>query len=136
MKKKLSDVFSIVLLLAVVFYFLYQKGYILANFEQLSVSEAYAQLHDGIDDEILLDVRTQEEYVSDGRIEGSVLIPLAQLQKNLIRLEAYKEKKIFVYCRSGNRSVNASRILGDNGFKAYNVSGGINEWKSEGLPHL
>ena len=134
MKKRFSDTFSILLLLVVGVYFLYQKGYILVNFERLHVKQAYELLQTQADTVLLLDVRTQEEYLSDGRIKGSMLIPLSVLEKNLDKLKIYKERKILIYCRSGSRSISASRTLSDYGFKAYNIDGGINEWKSEGLP--
>jgi rhodanese-related sulfurtransferase len=42
-----------------------------------------------------------------------------------------KEKVIFVYCRSGNRSTTASNILAELGYtKVYNL-GGINDWPYE-----
>jgi len=36
-----------------------------------------------------------------------------------------KHKKLIVYCRSGSRSVTASRILKERGFTPINVNGGI-----------
>ena len=56
---------------------------------------------------------------------------LLQLFMNL-----YKDKEIILFCRSGRRSGLAAQILVDNGFSgiAYNVLGGILEWKDVGLP--
>jgi rhodanese-related sulfurtransferase len=134
LKKHLRDGLSLVLLAVVGFYFLYQKGYIFVNFEKLEVKEAYALLQKEPDSVVLLDVRTQKEYLNKGRLEGAMLIPLGALRKNLSKLEPYRDKKILIYCRSGARSVSASRILSDAGFKPYNINGGINEWRDEGLP--
>ncbi|HIQ26915.1 MAG TPA: rhodanese-like domain-containing protein, partial [Sulfurovum sp.] len=53
------------------------------------------------------------------------LIPVGALEKNLGMLKQDKHTKIIVYCRSGNRSVTASRILEANGFTPINVKGGI-----------
>ena len=50
---------------------------------------------------------------------------------NLQRYDKYRYKKIIVYCRSGNRSGTATKILNENGFTAYNMLGGMNEWKGE-----
>jgi len=47
------------------------------------------------------------------------------LEKNLDKLKADKNKKIIVYCRSGSRSVSASRILEKHGFTPLNVKQGI-----------
>lgn len=77
---------------------------------------------------LLLDVRTPEEY-NEGNIEGSVLIPVTELESRLSEIEEYKDKTVLVYCRSGNRSVTASNILIDNGFtNVHNLLTGYNGW--------
>ncbi len=77
---------------------------------------------------LLLDVRTQEEYDA-GHIEGSVLIPVTELQARINEIEGYKDAVVLVYCRSGNRSVTASNILIDNGFtQVHNLLTGYNGW--------
>ncbi len=134
MKKRLPDLLSLVLLAAVVLFFLYQKGYVFADFETIDANEAYMMLQQHPDEVFLLDVRSQEEYLNDGRVADSKLVPLGILEQNLATLP--KDKKILVYCRSGSRSVSAARILVAHGFQAYNISGGINSWKAEGLPTL
>lgn len=136
MKKYLniSNILTLLLFIGAAFFFLYQKGFILANFENLSPEEAYSILQKEENSIVLIDVRTPEEVLSDGKIPGSLLIPLDQLGQKVDMLKVYKNKKIFVYCRSGNRSVSASRFLSSVGFKVYNIRGGINEWKEKGLP--
>ena len=47
------------------------------------------------------------------------------LDKELNKLTDDKNKRIIVYCRSGNRSIKASRILAKNGYTPLNVKGGI-----------
>lgn len=39
-----------------------------------------------------------------------------------------KSKEYFVFCRSGNRSGSACDIMSKEGFKAYNLAGGIGAW--------
>ncbi len=134
MKKRMLDYVSLLLLGVVVLFFLYQKGYIFADFETLHVKEAYTLLHQHPQEVLLLDVRSEDEYDHDGRIEGARLVPLGVLEKNLKMLP--KEKKILVYCRSGSRSISASRLLQQHGFQVYNINGGINAWRAEGLPVL
>ncbi len=129
-----SNLLTGFLLVFAAFFYLYQKGYILANFENLSPKEAYSFIEKNKDKTIILDVRTPQEVVQDGKIKGAILIPVDQLAQNIDKLKEYKDKNILVYCRSGNRSVAASRILSSLGFKVYNIRGGINEWKEEGLP--
>lgn len=78
----------------------------------------------------ILDVRTQEEYDA-GHIEDSTLIPVQVIDKRLDEIP--KDKKILVYCRTGHRSVQASEILVNNGFKeVYNMKGGIIGWTDAG----
>lgn len=81
-------------------------------------------------DIILLDVRTQEEY-EEKHIPGSMLIPVDELEKRAVEELKEKDKTIFVYCRSGNRSTTASNILAELGYtKVYNL-GGIIDWPYE-----
>lgn len=130
-KKPMTTVLYALILIAIAAYAAYSKGWILANFDSITPKEAYTRLHND-PDLFLLDVRTPEEFAEE-HIEGATLIPVQVLSQNLSKLEPYKGKSIIVYCRSGNRSVSASRILSDNGFTPLNVTGGINGWKSEGL---
>ena len=122
-----------VVLVVVGIYVLYSKGLIMANFESVSANVAYKMIENDDENNLtILDVRTPEEFKVDGYITGAKLIPVDQLEKNLSMLD--KSKKILVYCRSGSRSVHATRILVANGFVPFNLSGGMNAWKSEKLP--
>lgn len=42
-----------------------------------------------------------------------------------------KNKVVYLYCRSGNRSGKSAKILQNNGFNVCNVLGGYNQWKKE-----
>ena len=126
----MKDFISWLIILAIFVFFLYQKGWILTNFQTVDAQEAYLLLED--DDNItLLDVRTPKEFKEDGYIENAKLIPLSELQNNLHMLD--KAKKVLIYCRSGSRSISASRVLEKNGFEPINLSGGIIAWKSLGF---
>ena len=79
---------------------------------------------------VILDVRTEEEYFGPlGHIEGSILIPINELENRLIELHEYKKNTIYVVCRSGNRSELGKNILNENNFTAVNVDGGMLNWK-------
>lgn len=106
-----------------VFWFAYSKGWILANFESVDAKQAIHLLEND-DNVTLLDVRTIQEYKS-GHLRDARLIPVQALSENLGMLKDAKETKILVYCRTGSRSVSASRILEENGFTPINVKGGI-----------
>ncbi len=69
----------------------------------------------------ILDARLPEEGTL-GSIPGSHNIPMQQLRQRLGELP--KDRKILVYCASGQRSYFAVRVLRQNGFDAYNLSGG------------
>lgn len=130
-KKHIGNLFYWIVIAAIVTYFAYSKGWILADFETISPKQAYTLLKNG-DNVTLLDVRTPEEFAHE-HIQGALSVPLQLLNKNLSKLQSAKEKKIIVYCHSGSRSVAASRILAKNGFVPLNVKGGITQWKSDGL---
>lgn len=76
--------------------------------------------HDG--SVTLLDVRTPYEYKSR-HIEGFINIQVDELRKHIEQLP--KEKPVYVMCQSGLRSYIACRILSQNGFECYNLSGGF-----------
>ena len=84
---------------------------------------------------VLLDVRTTTEHLTE-RIADTPLIPLQELEQRIHELDSYKGRTIIVYCRSGNRSGSAVKILREHGFKALNMLGGINHWKSEQFPTI
>jgi len=78
---------------------------------------------------IFIDVRTKPEFEGElGRISNSILIPLQELESSYHKLDSLKIRDIIVYCRSGNRSVPATRFLIEKGFKARNMLWGIKAW--------
>ncbi len=76
---------------------------------------------------ILLDVRHPDELV-EGRIPGSIHIPLSNLRARCGELP--RNREIVVYCRSGQRSYYACRILTQRGFRARNLTGSYRTWKT------
>jgi len=72
----------------------------------------------------LVDVRSPFEF-ADGTVEGAINIPLDRLQSRLDELK--KKEHIVVFCRSGNRSGKALKILNENGFQNV-LNGGT--WKA------
>ena len=76
----------------------------------------------------VLDVRTPEE-VKNGAIETAMF---ADFYADTFLVDAIKQldknKPVYLYCRSGNRSGKASKILQEKGYKVINVSGGYSQW--------
>ncbi len=83
-------------------------------------------------DAIVLDVRTSEE-VENGVIGNALHHDIYNPQAFMEALQGLdRSKNYYVYCRSGNRSGQACAIMNSLGFaKAYNLKGGILEWKGE-----
>jgi len=69
----------------------------------------------------LLDVRNPQE-TTHGSIAGFINIPLDILRERIGELDG--SRPVYVHCQSGIRSYVAARILTQNGFDAYNLSGG------------
>ncbi|MGD9548209.1 MAG: rhodanese-like domain-containing protein [Candidatus Krumholzibacteriia bacterium] len=85
-------------------------------------------------DPFILDVRTPREF-QDGHIDGATLIPVQQFQQRIGEIAAHKNDPVFVYCRTGNRSTVAAKLMIDAGFtNVINLRQGIVEWSREGLP--
>lgn len=80
----------------------------------------------------LLDVRTPQEY-SQGRLAGSVLIPVGEFERRV--REVPKNKTIVVYCAVGSRSKSVTGYLAQLGYKdVYNMTDGIVGWYRNGFP--
>jgi len=75
----------------------------------------------------LLDVRTPQE-VMKGSIDGFINIPLDSLRERMGELD--RSKPVYAHCHSGMRSYIAARILSQNGFDVYNLSGGYRLYNS------
>lgn len=79
---------------------------------------------------IILDVRTQEEY-NEGHIKNSILLPDTEISTKAQEVLKDKDSKILVYCRSGRRSAQASKMLISMGYTNVYDFGGIIDWKYE-----
>jgi len=82
------------------------------------------------EDIIILDVRTAEEH-AEVRIPNSVLLPLDEIKIRAHEVLPDKSAKILVHCRSGARSLAATKELAEMGYTNLNEFGGILEWKYE-----
>ena len=79
---------------------------------------------------ILVDVRTPEEF-AERHIPGAINIPNETIGTEEIPELPNKEQLILVYCRSGNRSKQASEKLAALGYTNIVEFGGINDWPGD-----
>ena len=99
------------------------------TYRQVSPEEAAAMMEEETD-YIILDVRTQEEYET-AHISGAICIPNETIGTGDIPELPDKDQLILVYCRSGNRSKQASEKLAKQGYTNIVEFGGINSWTGE-----
>lgn len=93
------------------------------NLQGSTFKEKFASTKDAV----LVDVRTAGEF-SGGTIKGSKNIDFmsSSFKDQFLKLD--KNKTYFLFCRSGNRSGQACNLLSKEGYKVYNLSGGVGAW--------
>lgn len=80
---------------------------------------------------IILDVRTPEEW-EEGIIPNAEMLNIFEAAEFMQAIETMdSEASYFVYCRSGGRSGQACQLLSAKGRAAFNLDGGIGNWKGE-----
>ena len=99
------------------------------SYRQIGMDEAI-ELMENESDYIILDVRTAAEF-SEKRIPGAINVPNESIGSDEIAELPDKEQLILVYCRSGNRSKQASEKLVKLGYTNIVEFGGINDWPGE-----
>ena len=94
------------------------------TYKSVSIDEGLKMIADS-SDYILLDVRRHDEFAA-GHIPGAILFTNELMTKaDAENLLQNKEQRIFVYCRSGRRSKEASQKLVDYGYSNVIEIGGI-----------
>ena len=106
-------------------------GFEVATVPQLEPAEAAAHLSDPRWQ--VLDVRRKPEW-DDGHIEHARFAPLDGFRQGLPPLD--RSKRIAVHCKSGYRSMIAASILSAAGYDVWNVKGGFDRWREQGLPYV
>ena len=100
-----------------------------STYRQVNAEEAATMMEEE-SGYIILDVRTAQEY-SEKHIPGAINIPNETIGTEDIPELPDKEQLILVYCRSGNRSKQASEKLVKLGYTNIVEFGGINDWTGE-----
>ena len=91
-------------------------------------SEEAKRIMENEENYIILDVRTEEEY-KKSHIPEAINIPNEEITIETTNKLTDKDQLILVYCRSGNRSKEASKKLVKLGYTNVYDFGGINDWK-------
>ena len=99
------------------------------GYKQIPMAEAI-EIMDSEEGYVILDVRTAEEF-QEKHIPGAINVPNEEIGTDSIEELPDKEQLILVYCRSGNRSKQASEKLVDLGYTNIVEFGGINDWTGE-----
>ena len=99
------------------------------TYRQITMQEAIERMEKE-ENHIILDVRTQEEFAA-GHIPGAIVIPNETIGTDEIAQLPDKDQLIMVYCRSGNRSKQASEKLVKLGYTNIVEFGGIIDWPGE-----
>lgn len=86
------------------------------------------------DEAVVVDIRDRKEF-GEGRITGSVNIPLNSLKSRASELNKFKDKQIIVADKMGQHSAMAVKQLNAEGFSnVVRLNGGISDWKASNLP--
>ncbi len=105
---------------------------VMSNIKVVTPQEVYDALQEDATLQ-LIDVRTPEEYgVTHLKSSQNICVTTPGFEKKAAKLD--KSLPVYVYCKKGGRSAQASQILADMGFtKIYDLQGGITNWESQEL---
>jgi rhodanese-related sulfurtransferase len=143
-KKLIGSVFALIIIIGLVWYINAgnNKEREHHDDDSVAVHEIYpGDLVEKIkrnEDIIILDVRTIEEY-KEIHLKNSLLLPVQEMsQQSLAEIglgENAKDKEIYIYCRSGNRSQTAYNIMESLGYtNIKSVAGGMIHWEEDEYP--
>ena len=100
-----------------------------ASYTQISQDEAMKMMAEQTD-YLIVDVRRSDEF-AEGHIAGAINVPNEDIDDEMPELLPDKDQLLLIYCRSGNRSTEASQKLADIGYTNVYEFGGINTWEGD-----
>lgn len=99
------------------------------SYQNVGPDELYRALSQGA---LVVDVRTPEEF-AQGHVPGAINLPVEEVARWADRIP--KDRPVYLYCRSGNRSRQAAEYLKKRGYtNLYNVEGGVRAIQQAGYP--
>ena len=131
MKKVLGVVFVILIILGAIFIFIPKDKEVTVELNTRYVSmDEITEIMEQNEGYVILDVRTHEEY-NEGHIPNAICIPNETIDESVINELPDKNQLILIYCRSGNRSKQATKKLENLGYTNLVEFGGIIDWNGE-----
>lgn len=86
------------------------------------------------DEAVVVDIRERKEF-NEGRITGSIHIPLSAIKDRAGELKKHQDKTIIVVDKMGQHAAMAVKQLNAEGYtNVVRLSGGIGDWKASSLP--
>ncbi len=100
-----------------------------ASYTKITQDEAMQMMQEQAD-YLIVDVRRPDEF-AEGHIAGAINVPNEDIDDEMPELLPDKDQLLMIYCRSGNRSKEASQKLAKIGYTEVYEFGGINTWEGE-----
>ena len=126
-----SVVFAILIILGAIFIFIPKDKEVTVELNTRYVSmDEITEIMEQNEGYVILDVRTHEEY-NEGHIPNAICIPNETIDESVINELPDKSQLILIYCRSGNRSKQATQKLENLGYTNLVEFGGIIDWNGE-----
>ncbi len=120
--------FVVILLLIIA----YEIKLLLAGSIRLSPQDAVNYMNH--DKAVVVDLRDQSAF-ANGHIIDAILIPQADLEQHMNKLNKHKTKAILLYCQNGQQSFQIANKLNKLGFNHVRIlAGGMNAWREAKLP--
>ena len=83
---------------------------------------------------VILDVRPEQEY-AEGHILNAINIPVDKITGQQDDLNKYRNQPVILCCKNGMDSMRVARVIKHSGFeKVYCLKGGLQTWRTAGLP--
>jgi len=99
---------------------------------QLSVQEAISLMNH--EQAVVLDLRDKDAFKA-GHIVDAMNIPKADIEQNINKIKAYKQRPLIVVCANGQQSMQVAAQLKKQGFeKVRALARGMQAWKNESMP--
>ena len=85
---------------------------------------------------VVIDVSEAGDF-EKGHIKNAINVPIKELESKLSELQQHSDKAVLTYCRSGQQSIRACKVLKKSNFSnVHTISGGLKNWTEANLPTI